>query len=250
MSFNNGILHRLPPVTLNLLIINVLVFVFMALIPASKEMLFFNYCGLHYVQSPGFNPAQILTYMFIHSGFTHLFFNMFALFMFGPVIEWSVGSRRFLFYYICCGVGAALIQEAVYAVMVQKYIGMLSADDFHLVVSEGWKAMKQGLNFSDPTLGSLNALVNSPTVGASGAIYGVLLAFGMLYPNRPIYLMFIPVPIAAKWMVIGYGVLELLMGVTNTASNVAHFAHLGGMVFGIFIILYWKRKGIVHGDRF
>lgn len=238
----SSLISRIPPVTKNLLAINVLIYIVGVLMPRVGVSID-NNLALYYVESPAFKPFQLLTYMFVHGGFTHLFFNMFALWMFGGVIERALGSKRFLFYYLSCGVGAALIQEGVFALMIAKYHDIFDAATFEEILVKGLKYLRDNLNFTDPSAGTLNALANSPTVGASGAIYGILLAFGMLFPNQPIYLMFIPIPIKAKWMVLGYGVLELLLGVSGTAPGVAHWAHLGGMVFGVFMILYWKRKG-------
>ncbi|MCM1032824.1 MAG: rhomboid family intramembrane serine protease [Odoribacter sp.] len=239
----------LPPVTKNLLIINILIWAVTIFIPSLDASLT-RYGALHYFTSPGFNVAQLMTYMFIHANFTHLFFNMFALVMFGGIIERSMGPARFLFYYVSCGLLAGLCQMGVYAIMIHNYTSILPASEVQYVIEEGWRAMQQGMNFSDPTLGTLNALVNGPMVGASGAIYGIILAFGMLFPNQPVYLFFIPVPIKAKWLVIGYGVLELTMGLGNTVDNVAHFAHLGGMIAGIILILYWKKKGVFNNHWF
>lgn len=203
--------------------------------------------GLHYFESPWFNPAQLLTYMFMHStaDFGHLFFNMFGLLMFGSLLERVFGRTRFLFYYISVGVGAALIQECVYAVWISAISSGI--DSVGYVIDEGARALVNGQNFVDPSLAQINVLANIPTIGASGAIYGILLAFGMLFPNMPLYIMFFPVPVKAKWMVIGYGAIELFLGITGFQSGVAHFAHLGGMLVGLFIILYWRKKGIVNG---
>lgn len=236
------IIDRIPPVTKNLLAINIFVWAMMAMFPGIDRALTAQ-LSLYYIESPAFKPLQLFTYMFLHSGFTHLFFNMFALWMFGSVIERALGSKRFLIYYISCGLGAALIQEGVFAVMIAKYHDIYSPEKFSEIVGKGLDLLRTGYNYIDPSAATLNQLVNAPVLGASGAVYGILLAFGMLFPNQPIYLMFIPVPIKAKWMVLGYGVLELLMGVSGVASNVAHWAHLGGMVVGVFLILYWKKRG-------
>lgn len=238
----SSIIGRIPPVTKNLLAINILIWAVMSLFPKVGASLD-NVLALYYIESPAFNPLQLLTYMFLHSGFTHLLFNMFALWMFGSVIERAVGSKRFLVYYLSCGFGAALIQEGVFAIMIAKYHQIFSPEQFDYIIRKGLSAMQMHMNFEDPTAAALNSLVNAPVVGASGAIFGILLAFGMLFPNQPIYLMFIPIPIKAKWMVLGYGVLELFMGLSGVASNVAHWAHLGGMIIGVFIILYWKKRG-------
>lgn len=240
---------QLPPVTKNLLIINIIIWAATLFLP-SLDTALSRYAALHFFTSPGFNVAQLFTYMFVHANFTHLFFNMFALVMFGGLIERSMGSARFLFYYISCGLIAGLCQMGVYAIMIHKYAALIPAADYQMIIRQGWETMNHGMNFSDPTLGTLNALVNGPMVGASGAIYGVILAFGMLFPNQPVYLFFIPVPIKAKWLVIGYGVLELTMGLGNMVDNVAHFAHLGGMIAGVILILYWKKKGVFNNHWF
>lgn len=250
MSYLDHLFRNMPPVTKNLIIVNLLIFLAMWIFPSGSRTLD-HYGALHFFISPDFNPAQLFTYMFIHGGFTHVFFNMFSLFMFGPQIEYSLGSKRFLFYYISCGIGAALIQEGVYAIMLQKYTGMFTTQEFNEIIINGAKAIQRGMNFADPTLANINEIVNGPMVGASGAIYGVLLAFGMLFPERIIYLMIPPMPIKAKWMIIGFVAIELILGIrsTNIAStdNIAHFCHLGGMLVGFLIILFWKKKGTFNG---
>ncbi|MBP2691207.1 MAG: rhomboid family intramembrane serine protease [Muribaculaceae bacterium] len=240
-------LNRIPPVTKNLLLINILIWAICSLAPQVGASLD-SKLALHYFSSPDFNAIQLFTYMFLHSGFTHLFFNMFALWMFGQVIERALGAKRFLFYYITCGIGAALIQEGVFAIMLDKYVNMFTPEEFEDIIHRGARYIQGGMNYVDPTLAKINALVNGATVGASGAVYAILLAFGMLFPNQPIYLMFIPIPIKAKWMVLTYGVIELLLGASGAADNVAHWAHLGGMIFGVLLILYWKKRGDLN-DR-
>lgn len=237
--------RNLPPVTKNLLIINVLIWLALS-IPAIGHPLM-RWCALYYVESPSFNAAQLVTYMFMHEQFAHLFFNMFALLMFGGIIEWTLGSKRFLFYYMCCGIGAAIVQEIVYAIMVSRYHTIFTPDQFNEIVRQGWQLMQHNRIFTDPTLAHLTILVNAPTIGASGAIFGILLAFGMLYPNREMYIVFIPVPVKAKWMVLGYSVLELCLGIGGIDDGVAHFAHLGGMIFGFILLFYWKKRGDFKG---
>lgn len=240
-----NLFRNLPPVTKNLLIINVLVFAAMALVPSLGALLD-RWCALYSIESPGFRAWQLVTYMFLHGSFSHLFFNMFALLMFGGIIEWTLGSKRFLTYYMSCGIGAGVIQMIVFALMAAKYHTVLGAD-YYRVIDGGWELIKEGRIWADPTWARAALMVNGATVGASGAIYGILLAFGMLYPNREMYIMFIPVAIKAKWMVIGYGVIELLLGVSGAADGVAHFAHLGGMIFGFALLWYWKRRGDFRG---
>ena len=235
----------IPPVTKNLIIINALIWLAMMVLPNRLGIDFVRYGGLHYITAPDFNVVQVISYMFMHStqGIAHLFFNMFTLFMFGITLERVLGGKRFLFYYISCGIGAAIIQELTWAMMMNSYI----TENVEMVVANfahaNGMSMEQAKSYISPVeLMHLkqnieNALV---TVGASGAIYGVLLAFGMLFPNRPLYLMFIPVPIKAKWMVLGYGLIELSLGLSSASDGIAHFAHLGGMIFGFFIILHCR----------
>lgn len=247
----NSFFSNIPPVTKNLIIINVIVWLATSLIGRKFGVDVDRYCGLHYFGSELFNPIQLVTYMFLHANFMHLFLNMFALFMFGISLEYILGHKRFLFYFISCGIGAALVQEGVYAIMVHKYASMLPPDVVATITLEGPSILLRGMNYSNPAAGALNVLLNQATVGASGGVYGVLLAFGMLFPNRLIYIMFIPVGIKAKWMVIAYGAIELLEGIgMNAGDNVAHFAHLGGMLFGLLMILYWKKKGTIYGEYY
>lgn len=253
MSLNGrSLFSTMPPVTKNLIIINVLIWLAMVTISNNFADNMVKYCGLHYLGASDFNPAQLITYMFMHSkNITHLFFNMFTLFMFGITLERVLGSRRFLFYYISCGIGAAIIQEGVWALMVDNFVNNNIEMIMARISSEQHITMQQLMNsVSQTDLAQLTSRIQNSliTVGASGAIYGVLLAFGMLFPNLPLYLLFFPMPIKAKWMVIGYGAIELLLGLASANDGVAHFAHLGGMIFGLIIILYWKHKGLFNGN--
>ncbi len=197
----NRLQSSTPPVVLNLIIINCL-----GLMATSVFHDLYYYLGLHTPMTPGFNMYQVVTYMFLHGNLSHLFFNMFSLWMFGRTLEIELGQKRFLTYYMVCGIGAALLQ---------MLIGFVSP--------------------------------YSLTVGASGAVFGLLLAFGVMHPNVPIMMLFLPVPIKAKWFVIIYGVMELFFGMGNFAwDNVAHFAHLGGMIWGFILLHYWKAKGEIY----
>lgn len=244
----NSFWSAMPPVTKNLIIINVIIWIAMIVLPASTTGKILDIGGLHYWKGNDFHVAQLFTYMFMHDtgSIAHLFFNMFTLFMFGITLERVMGSPRYLFYYISCGIGAAIVQEIVWAFTWQdifvKPLANLNGTTFDAMREAIASATAQGLE-----LPFLNQLL---TVGASGAIYGVLLAFGMIFPNMPLYIMFIPVPVKAKWMVIGYGAIELLIGLSHATDGVAHFAHLGGMIFGFIMILIWKRQGIIHTNRF
>lgn len=193
---------RTPPVVKNLLIINVLIFAATALLPIGQQIM--RYCALWVDMTP-FRTYQFVTYMFLHANFEHLFFNMFALWMFGRTLEYELESKRFLVYYMICGVGAALIQAGI-----------------------AW-AMDEPMML----------------VGASGAVMGLLLAFGVMHPNAVIMLVFPPIPMKAKWFVIVYGIIELLLG-WRGSGNVAHFAHVGGMLWGLLLLYWWRRRGIIR----
>ena len=223
----------MPTVTKNLIIINALLF--LGTIVAERYGIDLNdILGLHFFLADKFNPAQLFTYMFMHGGWSHLFFNMFAVWMFGRVLEQVWGPKRFLFYYILCGIGAGIVQEIVQFI---HYEAVLSA---YANVDLGGRIV--------PMADYLNLMV---TVGASGAVYAILLAFGMLFPNQQLFIIPFPFPIKAKYFVIGYAVLELYLGISNNANdNVAHFAHLGGMIFGFILIMYWRKKGRNNGTYY
>lgn len=242
----------IPPVTRNLIIINFLIWAAGLIFPSLGNILD-NRLGLHYVGSDLFNPAQPFTYMFLHSesNALHILFNMFSLWMFGRILEQVWGSRRFLLFYIVCGVGAAFVQELVWALTWEhEYIAaiakanLLSYDHMKEIVDQAAAA-------GDPQfINAIAQMKNSMvTIGASGAIFGLLLGFAFVFPNMPLYLFFIPVPIKAKYMMIGYAVLEFFLGV-NGGGTIAHFAHLGGMLFGLAMLLYWRHKGTLRGKGF
>lgn len=235
-------MNQIPPITKNLLIINVLMF-FGTIVADSYGIDLARYLGLHFVLSDHFNLAQLFTYMFMHGGFTHLFFNMFALWMFGRILEQVWGPKRFFTYYIVCGVGAGVIQELVVGIQYYLATSDMPAEAVDVVLREGANALMQGKNFVNGELASLNFIVNGLTVGASGAIYGILLGFGLLFPNEKMFVFPLPFPIPAKYFVIGYAVIELFLGIANNPTdNVAHFAHLGGMIFGYILIMYWRNQ--------
>ena len=218
-------MRNIPVVTKNLLIINVLMFIATFVFQRTgvdlNEML-----GLHFFKASNFSVYQIVTYMFMHGGWTHLFFNMFALWMFGCVVENVWGQKKFLFYYISCGIGAGILQEFVQYI---SYFVIDGIDNYNYVNMSGVRITVDEF---------LNQLT---TVGASGAIYGILLAFGMLFPEERIVIFPLPIPVKAKWFVCGYAVIELFSALGTSGDGVAHFAHLGGMLFGLLMILYWRK---------
>ncbi|MDP3914335.1 MAG: rhomboid family intramembrane serine protease [Bacteroidota bacterium] len=233
--------NAIPPVVKNLIIINIIMLL-ATYILSMRGIDLTSILGLRYFQSPEFRPYQLVTHMFMHGGFTHLLFNMFALWMFGRVLEGVWGPKRFFIYYFVTGLGAALLHTFVNFLEFQSVASKMTPEAVEMVMTQGTEIFNQGKNFSDPIAGKLNLLLNIPTVGASGAVFGILLGFGMLFPNTQLMLLFPPIPIKAKYFVMGYGAIELYLGLTQSGSNIAHFAHLGGMLFGFFMIKYWNKN--------
>tara|TARA_B100001741_G_C16344077_1_gene500911 strand:- start:29 stop:742 length:714 start_codon:yes stop_codon:yes gene_type:complete len=231
--YKSSSFSALPEVIKNLLIINGLLF-FATISLENYGINLTQIFGLHQFQSSNFMPHQLITHFFMHGNFSHLFFNMFALWMFGKTLEKIWGAKRFLIYYLITAIGAAIL----HLIVSQYQILYLSNN-----IPEILDLAKQGLyNVGNADSLRLTQLVNTPTVGASGAVFGILLAFGMLFPNTLLYIYF-ALPIKAKYFVILYGILELYLGLSNNpADNVAHFAHLGGMIFGFFLIKYWQKN--------
>jgi membrane associated rhomboid family serine protease len=236
----NRILTGMPPVVKNLIIINVVMLILTELLKISGINLN-GILGLYFPKSEFFRSWQVATHMFMHGGFVHLLFNMFALWMFGRVLEQVWGPKRFLLYYLVTGLGAAFFFELVQWIQYNKVMDILSPEQLQLVYDTGADAISQGRNFADADMGTLNSILNIPVVGASGAVFGVLLAFGMLFPNTQLMLIFPPIPIKAKYVVIGYAAIELYLAITSPGSGIAHTAHLGGMIFGYLLIRYWRK---------
>lgn len=219
-------MFRIPTITKNLLIINVLMF-FATWVFARQGVDLNNLFGLHFFLASDFSLYQLFTYMFMHANFTHILFNMFSLWMFGCVVENVWGPKKFLFYYLACGVGAGLIQL------------LAQFGEFYVMATD----QIPGFGFGDVMTVARNsqAVLNLwTTVGASGAIYGILLAFGMLFPEQRMFIFPLPVPIKAKWFVCIFVAIELLSALGTSGSSVAHFAHLGGALFGYIMIRYWR----------
>lgn len=265
----------LPPVVKNILIINFLFFLATISLSSAFQIDLADYLGLHYPAARDFQPYQFITYMFMHGDFGHIFFNMFAVWMFGYALENYWGGKRFLIYFLVTGIGAALIHylvmyffeigpmtRAVNAFLndptLPGFLNFVNSPDFQipsnevqqryleftgtfnqLVQSDPDRALQEAVDFA---LFYRAGFFNAPVVvGASGAVFGILLAFGMMFPNALIFLYFF-IPIKAKWFVIIYGALELYAGITDRGSNIAHFAHLGGMIFGFILIKVWNRR--------
>lgn len=223
--------RSIPAVTKNILIISIIAFLATTLI---HKIDLVKILGLHYFQASDFRPYQFVTYIFMHGSFMHLFFNMFALFMFGAVLENAWGPKKFLIFYIFTGLGAALTQLVVYYFQITPKLELWQAafdsTNDYLMQAEMLEDKKAYLN-------------RFVVVGASGSLFGLLIAFGMMFPNAELMMLFLPIPIKAKYFVAIYGALELFSGLANSAAdNVAHFAHLGGMLFGFILMMFWRRK--------
>src|ERR1035437_5744828 len=265
----------LPPVIKNLLIINGIFYLATVVLDAKMHIDLTGILGLHYFFSEDFRPYQLITYMFMHGSFMHIFFNMFALWMFGNVLENVWGAKRFLIYYLVCGIGAVLLHYTVHYFEIRPviqalndYIADPSQDKFNFLIESKKiqltpdmvqtlqpiyldfksqmlsgnteKALQTSIDF---VLEYKKEFLNAPVVvGASGSVYGLLLAFGMMFPNSMIYMYFF-FPIKAKYFVILYGAIELFGAVKSSeGDNIAHYAHLGGMLFGFILIKIWNRK--------
>jgi len=232
-------INTVPPVVKNLIIINSIM-LFITYVLGMKGIDLYKILGLHYYASPDFRPYQLVTHLFMHGDIWHLVFNMFSLWMFGRVLESVWGPKRFFTYYFVTGLGAAALHTFVNYMEFQYYAAKIDPETIQTVFSKGAELLQQGQNWVG-SAGKLNLILNTPTVGASGAVFGLLLGFGMLFPNTQLMLLFPPIPIKAKYFVMGYGAIELFSGITGMGANIAHFAHLGGMLFGFFMIRYWNK---------
>ena len=262
---------RFPMVVKNLLIINGLMYLATMVLQNTFSIDLANYLGLFFFTSEYFKPHQIISHMFMHGSLMHIFSNMFALWMFGSILENVWGPKRFLIFYLICGLGGAITHMAFTAYQIHLVQGEINLF-FESVTIDNFKMLLEGhrgLLYDSDYINQANTLLNTwsqnpsdsamilqakilaqkltsmeaniPVVGASGAVFGVLLAFGMLFPNTYLYLMFPPIPIKAKYFVIFYGAFELYAGVSGTQEGVAHFAHLGGMLFGFILIKFWNK---------
>ena len=241
-------MYNIPTVTKNILIINVLMFLCTFVAQKSYGIDLNDYLGLHFILSDRFNLAQLITYMFMHGGFAHLFFNMFTVWMFGRILEQVWGPRRFLFYYLMCGIGAGLVQEAVVGIQYLIAQSALPTEIVQTIYNEGAQVLSEEMNYTDTNAANLNLALNGYTIGASGAVYAILLGFGMLFPNQQLFIFPLPIPIKAKYFVAGYALIELWSGIANNPyDSTAHFAHLGGMLFGFLLIWYWRHTNKNNG---
>ena len=220
-------MSNVPTAVKNIIIINVLVMIMTSL---NGDFMYEKF-ALFYPTSPFFHWWQPVTHMFMHGGFWHLFFNMYTLYIFGTVLERIWGTKKFLVFYFVTGLGAAAIHTGVEWMQMQNWL---------VQAAEGSAAAQA----------AIHALKVTPTVGASGAIYGVLMGYAMLYPDSMLSLIFPPISLKAKWFVLIFAAIELLTGVTGTGGGIAHFAHLGGLIFGFLLIRYWKKRRTLYGQGF
>jgi membrane associated rhomboid family serine protease len=241
MSFNNNQYRPsgfgyLPVVTKNIIIINIIMYV-LKLVLEHKNINLDDYLGLHYFLAPAFKPHQFITYIFMHGSFQHILFNMLGVFIFGQVLEELWGPKRYLIFYILTGLGAALAQFIILHFEIQHSLAMINS-----FINLPDLSAAQRADYTNQKYEFISRLDSNVIVGASGSLFGLLGAFGMLFPNRELYLYFL-FPIKAKWLVIAYGAFELFSGLRNDPmDNVAHFAHIGGLLVGIVIVLIWRRN--------
>ena len=218
---------NLTPVVKNLLIINIIFFIATYILQNQFDMV--RWLSVFYFDSPLFRPWQVISYMFMHASIDHIFFNMFALFMFGPILEYSLGSKRFFNLYFICGIGAIALQWIVQAIEIHQLIGSF-------VVHKDTTAIPE-------VISKISNIYDTPILGASGAIFGVLVAFATLYPNMEMLIFFIPIPIKAKYVISVYIIYEIYSSIHQTSGdNVAHLAHIGGAIFGFVLIKIWGTK--------
>jgi membrane associated rhomboid family serine protease len=230
-AYRQNPLANLTPVVKNILILNVIFFIATYAL-RSLGIDLQDSLSAYYFNSPKFRLWQVITYMFMHAGFMHIFFNMFALFVFGPTIEYTMGAKRFLIYYFVTGIGALALQMLVQAFEIHNIIGSFTVPGGDLAPY-----------FAQPGFEALREIYGGAILGASGSIFGLLVAFGMLFPNVELFIMFIPLPVKAKYAVIGYIVIELYSGFAQmSGDSVAHFAHLGGALFGFILIKIWGMR--------
>ncbi len=232
---------RLTEAVKHLLIINIILYV--ATYYLVDENFIIKLLSLHSVQSPLFEPWQIITYMFMHGSLAHIIFNMFSLWMFGSTLENVWGTKKFIVFYLLTGIGSAVLYLVIKYFQIQSVIPDFSGEELNLILTDGADAIVGKRNFVDEKLGSLNALINGQMLGASGAIAGLLMAFGILFPNVELMLIFLPIPIKAKYFIPLLIIYEFSMEFANFSwDNIAHLAHITGMIIGFILIKIWKKN--------
>ncbi|HVN57615.1 MAG TPA: rhomboid family intramembrane serine protease [Bacteroidales bacterium] len=231
----------MPPVVKNIIYINIIMLLALFAARSVFQVDLDRILGVYFFKSDKFEPYQLITHMFMHGNILHLFFNMFAFYMFGQILEQVWGPKRFLIYYLVTGLGAIIIHESVLAIQYYKVMSSITPDLLQDVLDNGLRYTLENKAYIDPAAGQLQSILYTPTVGASGAVFGILLAFGVLFPNTELVLIFPPIPIKAKYFVAGYAAIELYFAVTQPGDSIAHAAHIGGMIFGYLLIRYWRK---------
>ncbi|PIE86387.1 MAG: rhomboid family intramembrane serine protease [Bacteroidia bacterium] len=269
MLQRGNILSNIPPVSKNLLLLNIVFFLGTVTFQQTFQMDLTHFLGLYYIESEYFKPYQYISYMFMHGGIGHLFFNMFALWMFGRILEGMWGGKRFFIFYMVTGIGAALIHTLINWWNVESvreaavaFLDSPSPEHFSRFLKgnlnypsqyvkdlkDNWIMQSDNTFYAQQAIDVVRRVASGaanlpPTIGASGAVFGLLLAFGMIFPNEKLMLLFPPIPMKAKYFVIIYGIIELFAGVAGfSGDNIAHFAHLGGMIFGFVLLKIWGIK--------
>jgi membrane associated rhomboid family serine protease len=258
-NYKSSFLSTIPPIVKNLIAINLILWLASLVVPGffsrwGLKIDLTDILGMHYWASAKFNPTQLITYMFMHGGLNHIFFNMFALYMFGGVLEQLWGPKRFLYYYLITGIGAGIIQQLFWTMEYQSLVNAMNdaiSSNSGVALLPFQETLSKYFTMSNLASFDASSIIDMKkmfldlpvTIGASGAVFGLLLAFGWLFPEAKLMLIFFPIPIKARVFVLIYGVAELFLGVAQfSGDSVAHFAHLGGMLFGAVIILFWKKK--------
>lgn len=233
-------MNKFTGVVRHLVIINVIIFFAAKGLEISYPMIQ-EILPLFFPKSDHFIPSQIVTHMFMHGGIPHLAFNMLTLFFLGPYVEQYLGAKKFLIFYLFAGFGAMFTHMTIDYIQYLSIADQIDANTYAMVKEQGRALFMSGQNWTGNT-GTLNGILNRPVVGASGAIYGVLVAFATFFPNTKLMLLFPPIPIKAKYLALGLIAFDLFAGVSGQSTGIAHFAHLGGAIFGFLLILFWRSK--------
>lgn len=231
----------IPEITKNIIIINVLLF--LGKMAANSQGIDLDrHLAMFYPGSVDFRPWQVVSHIFMHGNFTHLLFNMLGVWMFGARLEQIWGAKRFLQFYFFSALGAFLLHFGIVYLQIQQALPYVDSTQLQMVINEGADLLRSSRNYTDPNLAALNYNYNVPVLGASGALFGILVGFAMYWPNTELYIMFLPIPIKAKYAVIGYAAFELFSGISGFLPGIAHFAHLGGALFGFLLVKYWNKN--------
>ena len=235
-------MYRISPVVKHLIIINAIFFVVSNLMPESVGVNLDHLFSVYFIKSAQFKPFQYITSMFMHANFTHLLFNMLALFFLGPYVESYLGAKKFLILYFTAGFSGHFLSLGIDYYNFSQIIDQIQPQDFEEIRENGRSILMDNKNFIDPILGKMNSIMNTASLGASGAINGVMIAFAMMFPNVKLQLLFPPIPVKAKYLAIAFIGYDIFFGFSSVQTGIGHFAHLGGAIAGILLIMYWKKQ--------